>query len=129
MRFYHIALFVLAFNLTLGFLQTIPLDALGNSLNDQPFAIAEDENWNVTERLNNGWNASAQNLGITNLGFGDIPGSFLMFVGVISDSTVTMNLMLESLGLPASLALIIAAMANLTYLAGGVQIWTGRDIE
>ena len=78
----------------------MPLDTLGNSLGDQPFNIAQDNEWNITQRLDNGWNASAQNLGVNNLGFGDIPGTFNMLVGVISDSTVTMNIMLESFGLP-----------------------------
>ena len=129
MIFFRVALFVLAFNLTLGFVTTIPLDTLGNNLNESPFGLAQDNNWNVTDRLDNGWNASAQNLGVNNLGFGDIPGTFNMLVGVISDSTVTMNLMLESYGLPPSLALIFAGLANLTYLAGAIQIWSGRDIE
>ena len=129
MKFYQVALFVLAFNLSIAFVTGMPLDVLGNSLDNQPFNIAQDNQWNITQRLDNGWNASAQNLGVNNLGFGDIPGTFNMLVGVISDSTVTMNIMLESFGLPPSLSIIFAVLANLTYLAGAIQIWSGRDIE
>ena len=129
MKFWHVAIFVLAFNLSISFVTNMPLDVLGNSLDDSPFNIAQDNEWNVTERLENGWNASSQNLGVNNLGFGDIPGTFNMMVGVISDSTVTMNIMLESFGIPPSLAIIFAVMANLTYLAGAILIWSGRDVE
>lgn len=129
MRFYHIALFILAFNLSLAFVNTIPIDALGNSLNESQFGIGEDNEWNVTQRLDNGWNASAQNLGVNNLGFGDIPGTFNMMVGVLSDSTVTMHLMLESFGLPPTFAAIFAILANMSYLAGAILIWSGRNIE
>lgn len=128
MRFYHIAVFIFAVNLALGFVNTIPLDTLGNSLDESQFGIGEDNELNITRVLDNGWNASAQNLGVNNLGFGDIPGGFNMWK-ILSDSTVTMNLMLERYGLPSTLALIFAGLANVSYLAGAVQLWTGRDIE
>lgn len=128
MIFYRIAIFLFTFNLVAGFIYDVPVNQLGNDLDESPFEVGLDGNYTNLNRFQN-WTSSAQNVGDVSLGFGDIVGGFLGFVEAFGGATIALPLMLGSMGLPTSFVVVFSSLTWLTYFAGGIQLWTGRIVE
>lgn len=97
--------------------------------NDAQLPFAPDQRWvNNMPELSENWNVSQQNVGDTQLNYGDAFGGIALFKA-LADATVTLWWFVESLGIPAELNLIITGGTYLSYLSAGVFLLTGRDPE
>jgi hypothetical protein len=127
MQFYRIALFILAFNLTLSALNSMPINALDSNLNI-PYLIQPNNNWNTTADAES-ITAASQRTGISNLGFGDVIGGIWEIIAALSNATITMPLMLAEFGLPVVIIAIFTGLNWFTWGATIAQWLSGRTME
>lgn len=124
MRLYDIALFLFIFNFTLAILAV----ATPFSVVYPPYLSEKD-----TKNLQSATDQMIPKTGVgiidASLGLGKlILNGFIIFGSVFLTTTIGLPGFLQKLGFESIIAITIGILINLVYVAGIVQLVTGRDI-
>jgi len=149
MRMYDIALFIFIFQLCLGLVKTMDLDAIAGTGMSSDICIAKDSNGVCTQSVTPEEYAQMQSSNVEAMSSKMQESSIsiqavfswfnVVFMAVVNgiptildffiNATVGIYLILTAMGVPTLFATAIQSMVYLVYFIGGMQYWIGRSMR